>query len=155
MTEIYVEKFINNARLKHKQRRSNKLPNIYFCICQRSINLVYELSNMNIFLLGIFFSLFLALVGAIFMAALEGEMCAGFSVQAIFQSNASALWIKRRCANGSAASIMNRYEMHLKNGTEEEGLKSLCPTLTTLLFIALIMKETALSFSKMIDRCEG
>lgn len=89
------------------------------------------------------------------MVALEGEMCAGFSVQVIFQSNASALWIKRRWANGFAASIMNRYEMYLKNVTEEEGLKSLCPTLTTLLFIALIMKETALSFSKMIDRCEG
>lgn len=45
--------------------------------------------------------------------------------------------------------------MHFKNVTGKEGLKSFCPTLTTLLFTALIMKETALSFSKMIDRCEG
>lgn len=35
-----------------------------------------------------FFSLFLALFGAIFMVALEGEICAGLSVNAIFQSHA-------------------------------------------------------------------
>lgn len=45
--------------------------------------------------------------------------------------------------------------MHFKNVTGEEELKSLWPTLSILLFISLIMKETALPFSKMIDRCEG
>lgn len=86
-----MKKLINNLTLKHKQKVNNNLSNIYFCTCQKPINYVYELSNKNMFLLEIFFSLFLSLVGAIFMVAVEGEMCVGFSVKVIFQSNTSAL----------------------------------------------------------------
>lgn len=43
----------------------------------------------------------------------------------------------------------------LQKCNSERKVKILCPTLTTVLFIALILKETTLSFSKMIDRCEG